>query len=134
MTFAQFLRKPFLTEYLRWLLLYMIILMILLLILKNCLSVERNFWKRLHAKFTVLDYNYSIILLLYSITGYIQLLYYSCEDISNKLPKIKRSNYTKSDKTVQDLKFSRIIEGRTCSESGLLFQPKLIIVGQWVGG
>ena len=45
MTFAQFLRKPFLTEHLRWLLLYMIILVTLLLILKICLSVEINFWK-----------------------------------------------------------------------------------------
>ena len=44
-TFAQFLRKPFLTEHLRWLLLYMIILVTLLLILKICLSVEINFWK-----------------------------------------------------------------------------------------
>ena len=45
MTFAQFLRKPFPTEHLRWLLLYMIILVTLLLILKICLSVEINFWK-----------------------------------------------------------------------------------------
>ena len=57
-----------------------------------------------------MDYNYSAILLFYSITGYILLLYllfysitgyilllyYSCEDINNKLPKIKRSNYVKS--------------------------------------
>ena len=44
-TFAQFLRKPFLTEHLRWLLPFMIILVTLLLILKICLSVEINFWK-----------------------------------------------------------------------------------------
>ena len=43
--FVQFLRKPFPTEHLRWLLLYMIILVTLLLILKICLSVEINFWK-----------------------------------------------------------------------------------------
>ena len=30
-----------------------------------------------------MDYNYSIILLFYSITGYILLLYYSCEDYIN---------------------------------------------------
>ena len=44
-TFAQILRKTFLTEHLRWLLLYIIILVTLLLILKICLSVEVNFWK-----------------------------------------------------------------------------------------
>ena len=44
-TFAQVLRKTFLTEHLRWLLLYIIILVTLLLILKICLSVEVNFWK-----------------------------------------------------------------------------------------
>ena len=38
-TFAQFLRKPFLTEHLGWL------LVSLLLILKIFLSVEINFWK-----------------------------------------------------------------------------------------
>ena len=57
-----------------------------------------------------MDYNYSAILLFYSITGYILLLYllfysitgyilllyYFCEDI-DKLPKIKISNYIKSD-------------------------------------
>ena len=45
-TFAQFLRKSFLTEHLRWLLLYMIILVTLLLILKICLSVEISFGRR----------------------------------------------------------------------------------------
>ena len=41
---------------------------------------------------------------------------------------------------MQYVKFSRIIEYRTCSESGLLFQRKLIMVGgsvgkwQWIGG
>ena len=44
-TFAQVLRKTFLTEHLRWLLLYIIILVTLLLILEICLSVEINFWK-----------------------------------------------------------------------------------------
>ena len=33
---------------------------------------------------------------------------------------------------MQYVTFSRIIECRTYSESGLLFQPKLIIVGRWV--
>ena len=44
-TFAKFLRTPFLTEYLRWLLLYMAILLLvtLLLILIICLSVDINF-------------------------------------------------------------------------------------------
>ena len=80
---------------------------VFLLILK--LKVLRNFIIILSAlagnffffflsiPFTVVDYDYSIILLFYSITGYILLLYYSCEDISNKLPKIKRLNYIKSD-------------------------------------
>ena len=45
----------------------------------------------------VLDYNYSIILLFYSITGCILLLYDSYEDINNKLPKTKISNYIKLD-------------------------------------
>ena len=44
-TFAQFLRKPFPTEHLRWLLLYMTIPVFLLLILKICLTVQINFWK-----------------------------------------------------------------------------------------
>ena len=35
---------------------------------------------------------------------------------------------------MQYVKFSRIIECRTFSESGLLFQRKLIVVGWWVGG
>ena len=35
---------------------------------------------------------------------------------------------------MQYVKFSRIIEYRTCSESGLLFQRKSIIDGRWVGG
>ena len=35
---------------------------------------------------------------------------------------------------MQYVKFSRITKYRTRSESGLLFQPKLIIVGRWVGG
>ena len=51
-TFAKFLRTLFLTEHLRWLLLYKIIkasintiLVTLWLILKICLSAEINFWK-----------------------------------------------------------------------------------------
>ena len=43
-TLAKFLRAPFLTENLRWLLLYMTILVNLLLILKICLFVEIKFW------------------------------------------------------------------------------------------
>ena len=44
-TFAQFLRKPFLTGHLRWLILCMIVLVTSLLILKISLSVEISFWK-----------------------------------------------------------------------------------------
>ena len=63
----------------------------------------------------------------------IPIPHYSSEDI-NKLSKIKRSNYIKSDYIIQYVMFSRIIECRTCSKSGLLFQRKLIIVCRWVSG
>ena len=32
------------------------------------------------------------------------------------------------------VKFLRIIGCRTCSEYGLLFQRKFMVVGRWVGG
>ena len=146
MTLAKFLRAPFLTENLRWLLLYMTILVNLLLILKICLFVEIKFWntplritlknrsfqdkylwrssilvKALCLRFTVilpmilklmvlrnfviilsaltgilffscdyiLNFSFSLlywiitILLFYSITGYIILLYYSCQDYTD---------------------------------------------------
>ena len=62
----------------------------------------------------------------------ILILYYSCQD--KRTIENQKITLVKIGLNYADVKFSLIIECRTCSESGLLFQRKLIVVGRWVGG